>query len=467
VSSRRSPAVVIACALLAGCAATPMPELPASDVPQGWLRNGSGTDTWPESDWWRNFDTAELDDVIVQVEQRNLDLQSNERNLRLAQLTLRDAGFDLWPTPVVSFGASENYAGIKPPAGDYTDGGSELYDLSASIVYSDILSKPTEWDAAQAQYQSSTALAADVRLNTLGTAASTYFRILLLRDRIVAAEQNVANAEAISRIVQARVEAGTVNRIELLQQQIAVQQERNSLASLRQDEFAARSALALLVAESVGDFDVSLATLEQVNIPEVEPGLPSSLLQRRPDIVQAEANLALARADVDLARLAYLPNISLTGSAQLGSTSLGDLLSDGSAAVSASASLSQLLLDNGARGRNVERRRLELDTALAGYRETVIGAFNEIEVALGNIELLQALATVAADDLQRAEESFRIAEARYREGVSDFQTVLISQNQLFNSRNNYYDNKLARLNAVIGLYQSLGGGWQSQLDAAE
>ncbi|MDH4127022.1 MAG: TolC family protein, partial [Gammaproteobacteria bacterium] len=227
-----------------------------------------------------------------------------------------------------------------------------------------------------------------------------------------------------------------------------------------------RSALALLVADSVTAFDVSATTLDQVRIPEVQPGLPSSLLQRRPDIVQAEADLALARADVDLARLAYLPNISLTGSAQLASTSLGDIVNDGTTAVTASASLAQLLLDNGGRGRNVERRRLELESSLASYRETVIGAFNEIEVTLGNIELLDALGVVAADDLRRAEESFRIAEARYREGVADFQTVLISQNQLFNSRNNFFDNKLARLNAVIGLYQALGGGWQAQqLDA--
>lgn len=465
----RAPHIVAACCasvLLGACAATPMPELAATDVPVTWLRGANDADSWPELNWWQNFQASELDAVITQVEQRNLDLQSNERNLRLAQLALRDAGFDLWPTPVVSFGASTAYAGIKPDAGDYTDGGSDLYELSAGIVYSDILSKPTNWDAAQARYRSSLALAADVRLNTLGTAASTYFRILLLRDRIVAAEQNVANAEAITRIVEARVDAGTVNKVELLQQQIAVQQERNSLASLRQDEFAARSALALLVADSVTAFDVSATTLDQVRIPEVQPGLPSSLLQRRPDIVQAEADLALARADVDLARLAYLPNISLTGSAQLASTSLGDIVNDGTTAVTASASLAQLLLDNGGRGRNVERRRLELESSLASYRETVIGAFNEIEVTLGNIELLDALGVVAADDLRRAEESFRIAEARYREGVADFQTVLISQNQLFNSRNNFFDNKLARLNAVIGLYQALGGGWQAQqLDA--
>lgn len=455
-------AIGIACILTGGCVATPMPELPAEDVPDAWQRGDNVADTWPEPDWWRNFESAELTDVIASVEERNFDLQSNQRNLRLAQLALRDAGLELWPVPVVEFGAANDYAGIRIGDGDYADGSSQRYDLSAGFVYSDILSKPAEWQSAQARYQSSVALAAATRLNTLGTAASTYFQILLLRDRIVAAEQNVANAEAIARIVQARVDAGTVQRIELLQQQIAVQEERNGLASLRQQELEARAALALLVADSVDDFDVAGSTLENVQVPAIQPGLPSSLLRRRPDIVQAETNLAIARADVDLARLTYWPNISINGSASVSSDSLGDLLGDGTTAIGITASLTQLILDNGARGRNVERRRLELETALANYREAVIGAFNDIEVSLGNIELLEALGVVAAEDLQRAEESFRIAEARYREGVADFQTVLVSQVQLFSTRNAFLDNKLARLNARIAFYQALGGGWQSE-----
>jgi len=455
----------VACILIGGCVSTPMPQLPAEDVPDAWQRGTNQDDSWPELDWWKNFESDELTDVIALVEKRNLDLQSNERNLRMAQLALRDAGLELWPVPVVELGAADDYTGVKIGNGDYAGTNSENYDLGARFAYSDILSKPAAWQSAKARYQSSVALAADTRLNTLGTAASTYFRILLLRDRIVAAEQNVTNAEAITKIVQARVDAGTVNKIELLQQQIAQQQERNNLESLKQQEFEARAALALLVADSVHDFDVSAPTLENTQIPSLQPGLPSSLLRRRPDIVQAEANLAVARADVDLARLAYWPDLSITGSAGVSSNALGDLLNDGTTAVSVSASLVQLLLDNGARGRNVERRRLELETALADYRKAVIGAFNDIEVSLGNIELLDALGVVAADDLGRAEESFRIAESRYREGVADYQTVLVSQNQLFSSRNAFLDNKLARLNAVIAFYQALGGGWESEFQA--
>ena len=120
----------------------------------------------------------------------------------------------------------------------------------------------------------------------------------------------------------------------------------------------------------------------------------------------------------------------------------------------------QTLLDNGQRFRNIDQARLSMENSLATYRKTVLGAFNEIEVLLSNIQLLEAQGQTAFGNLGAAEEAFRIAEVRYREGVSDYQTVLQTQNTLFSSRNAWLDNKLLQLNAMVGLYQALGGGWQ-------
>ena len=126
------------------------------------------------------------------------------------------------------------------------------------------------------------------------------------------------------------------------------------------------------------------------------------------------------------------------------------------------ASLVQTLLDNGQRFRNIDQARITMENSLNNYRRAVIGAFNEVEVLLSNIQLLQAQGVVAFQNLQAAEESFRIAQARYEEGVADFQTVLTSQNTLFSTRNSYLDNKLLQLNAMVGLFQALGGGWQAE-----
>ena len=459
------PATIVFGGIFAGCSSTALPALPEGDVPDAWLGPVQAeADVWPALDWWSNFQSEELSDLMVTIEERNLDLANNQRNLQRAQIALRDAGFDLYPSPVLQAGAGTQYSGAKLAGGSFSGSSSSSADLSLGIVYTDILSKPAAYDAAVSRYDSSVALAADTRLNTLGTAASTYFRILLLRDRITAARLNLENAEAIAKIVDARVDAGTVTPIDGLQQRIAVQRQTNNIRSLLQQELAARSSLALLLADSVNDVNVEAATLEDISVPLVRPGLPADLLARRPDIVQSEADMRISRANVDLVRTAYLPNISLTGSAGIVGDSLGDLFDADDAFASATASIVQTLLDNGTRGRNLDRSRLDLETSLASYRRTVIVAFNEIEVSLANIELLDALAQFAIDDLARAEEAFRIAEVRYREGVDDYQTVLTTQITLFSVRNDYYDNKLARLNAIVALYQALGGGWNLSAD---
>jgi len=447
--------------ILAACSGTPVPELPSSDVPAAWENSSAeSVQTWPTTDWWTAFNDAGLNDMVAQLEARNLDLVTNRATLLQARLVLREAGFDLFPSPAVSLGADWNYSGTEPDGGNYEDHSTSSADLSLGVIYSDILAKPTEYSIAKAEYLASVANAVETRLNTLATAASTYFQVLLLRDRIRTAESNVANAEAIARIAETRSAVGVITALDALQQRIAVDNEKANLRSLRQSEYAATAALALVLAESVQDIDIAVTTLEGVAVPRVAPGLTSDLLVRRPDIVRARAELVQSAKGIDLARLEFLPVINLTGSASLISGSLRNLLDSADLFVNASAGIVQTLLDNGSRSRNLKRARLSLESALANYRKTAIAAFNEIEVSLSNIETLQELGDVAARNLSVAEEAFRIAEVQFREGAVDYQNVLVAQTTLFDSRNAYLDNKLTRLNAIIALYVALGGGWQ-------
>jgi outer membrane protein TolC len=210
----------------------------------------------------------------------------------------------------------------------------------------------------------------------------------------------------------------------------------------------------------VQGFDIAGQTLQNVEVPRVQPGLPSELLARRPDLYEAEMSLRGAAVNVSIVRRQLFPQISLTASASSSSFELTNVLaSPAQSFAGISASFVQLLLDNGQRRRNIEQSKLLLESSLSSYRRAVLGAFNEVEVALSNIQLLEELAEVAASSLAAAEESFRIAEVRYREGVADFETVLVSQNSLFNTRNAFLDNKLQRLNAIVAFYQALGGGW--------
>jgi outer membrane protein, multidrug efflux system len=450
-------------AALAGCATMAPPPLEASDVPAGWI--GPVYDeaaVWPNTDWWNNFKDVELSAFIEEVKANNLDLANNRRNLESAQLTLREAGLARWPTPQVSIADGTSFSSTRIDGATVSSGNiPEDTQLVASFNFGSLLTKPATYARDLTDYESRVAQAADVAMNTLGTATSTFFQLLLIRDRIVAARQNLENAEVIGRIAQARLDAGVSVPIDTLQQQIQIEQQRNALQSLIQSDFAARASLAVLVGRHVQGFDIAGQTLQNVEVPRVQPGLPSELLVRRPDLYQAEATLRGDAISVTIVRRSLFPQISLTGSASASSASLADIVSSPARSTfGVSASLVQLLLDNGARRRDIEQSKIFLESSLASYRRAVLGAFNEVEVALSNIQLLDAQAEVAASSLGAAEEAFRIAQARYEEGVADYQTVLQAQNTLFSSRNAFFDNKLQRLNAILSFYQALGGGWE-------
>lgn len=462
--SMRSFLFSLACMVsLVSCTLTELPQLSDADVPENWQGPVvEEADIWPETDWWNAFNDEELSNIISQVQENNLDLENNRRNLESAQIALREAGFNLLPAPLVNLGTGASYNETRVDGSETSSSPNEPFSLGATFTYNDILSKPAAYDRAVADYDFRVAQVADVALNTLGTAASTYFQLLLTRDKVEASMQNVENAEAIYRIAQARVDAGVAVPIEALQQQIALDRERNNLRSFIQNDLATRSSLALLLGRSLQNFEVAGQTLQNIEVPLVKPGLPSELLVRRPDLVQAEANLRSARASVDIVKTDLFPQISLTGGINASSTSLSELVSDPDTILNINANLIQTLLDNGQRFRNIDQARITMENNLNNYRRAVIGAFNEVEVLLSNIELLEAQGVVALQNLEAAEEAFRIAELRYQEGVADFQTVLIAQNTLFSTRNSYLDNKLLRLNTITGLFQALGGGWQAE-----
>mgnify|MGYP000076244785 CR=1 FL=1 len=461
MSTLRNPWLFFAALALAGCA-TELPQLPPADLPSEWQGERNSSAQWPEADWWQRFETPELVQLLEQVRANNIDLANNRRNLQIAQLTLTGAGFDLWPSPSVTL----SHSGSRTGGSDIDTANSQSATLSGGLVYNGILGRPTQYDRARAEFASTRAAIVDAALATYCTASNAYFQLLLIRDQIAAAEKNLDNAQTILAIAESRVNAGADTPLEALQQRIAVEKQRNNLRNLQQDELAARASLALLAGTGLADFGVEGQSLERVAVPDIGAGVPSDLLLRRPDLVQAEAQLRSSRADVDLARLAYLPDIGLTATGNSASDALDALLSAPATTVTASASLVQSLLDNGARRRATEQSRLRLENALADYRNAVLGALNEVEIALGNIALREAQAQVAADDLARAEEAFRIARVRYSAGADGYQALIDTQNTLFEARTSYLQNKFNRLNSLIGLYQALGGGWRSGDDGA-
>lgn len=441
-------------ALAGACTHTPA-GLAGGDVPPAW--QGPAAQSAPEAsrNWWNGFDSYELSALLVQAEASSFDVQTAALRVIEAEARAQSAGATLWPR--AGFSASANRRGDfqnSPKANSYS--------ASASLSYEADL-----WGRLRANRRGAlAALAASrydratVGIDTAAGVAGTYFQVLALRDRLKTARANLDIAEQVLRIVTSRVNAGAAPPLDLRQQEAAVAQQRSTIPPLEQQEREALASLALLLGRSATGFKVATLSLGTIALPSVAPGLPADLLRRRPDIASAEANLTATAADTDAARASFLPSIELTSSTGVASAALKTLLEPASAAWSIGASVGQAIFDAGARDADLKGARAREQEAWLAYRQTVLTAFSEVDLALSDI---QALAQQRADretQVAAAREAYRIAQIRYREGVDNLEATLQAQSALFGAEDSLTQIKLAQAQAAITLFRALGGGWQ-------
>jgi len=418
--------------------------------------DASNEGDWPTINWWQQFNSDELNQYIEIVQAQNLDLDNNRRNLQLAQIDLREAGFNLIPIPSLSLGMDRE-----------TGTESDDYSLTLSLAYGSILSRPLNYQAARFSYSQREAQLLDISMNIISTASSAYFQLLLARNKIEATELNLQNARTILNIVHSRVEQGVSLPIEELRQTITVQGIEGQLLQLRQDEFALLSALSIMAGQTLNDVAFDGTSIDPIEIPRASMGVPSGLLERRPDLIESRAALQRANSNLNIANVSLLPNLSINGISTNTENSISDLSQTENFENRLNINLDQLLFFNGDRQRNIQRNNLLLENALNNYRSTVISAFNEVQVLINDQILLEELYDINLSQLYLAEESFRVSQARYSEGLDEFETVLNTQNTLYQQRIDVLNTKVQRLNASIALYIAAGGGWDSSMATAD
>jgi outer membrane protein, multidrug efflux system len=439
-----------AAGFLTACATGPTPTLKTGDVPATFEQMAAPkAPIWPAADWWRGFASTELDSLIAGAQANNLDLAAAEARVLQADARARQAGAALLPAVALSANATRqtHSSGFGVSLG-------ASYELDFWGRNHDIL------NAALAASHASRADGETVALTALSSVADTYFQLLSLRERLAIANLNLQNAQTVLTLTEAKVRDGIATPLDLAQQRATVAGLQASIPSLEQQALAARDALAVLLGRPPEGFDVAAKDLEAIAVPEVAPGLPSELLIRRPDVVSAEANLKAAHADVAAARAAFFPTISLTGSGGLSSASLSGLLANPLSSFSLGASLFQTIFDAGSLAAQSEQARAREQELLATYRAAALNAFSETETALGSIGNLADQEAYQTEQEAQSEQAFNIAQVRYREGVSDFLTVLDAQRTLYSARDQLNQVKLARLEGAVALYKALGGGWQ-------
>jgi outer membrane protein, multidrug efflux system len=427
-------------------------------------RAGRGTSAPPALDWWRGFRSGELTRLIEEAQANNADISIAIARIIEADALSKLAGAPLLPT------LTANLQGLRSrPSQTTGPGGTGGGGPSERELYTAVLNASYEIDfwgknRAASLAAEETAVASRfnkevVVLSTIASVGNAYFLVLGSQDQLRVARNNLAAADRILTLIKQRFEAGTASQLDVAQQEALVATVRATIPvfdlTLRQNI----ATLAVLIGRAPAELTVKGGSLFRLATPRVTPGLPSELLFQRPDIRAAEANLASSEASVESARAAFFPSISLTGQGGYQSAVFKLLFRPESALYQIAANLAQPILD-GARleGQLEFAKGVQLEM-LETYRKAVLSAFGDVERALIAVADTAEQERLQQQAVASARRAFEIAEIRLREGTVDLVTVLQTQQTWFTNENNLNVARLARMQAILSLFQALGGGW--------
>jgi outer membrane protein, multidrug efflux system len=298
-----------------------------------------------------------------------------------------------------------------------------------------------------------------VTLTTIVTVANTYFAVLAAQDQLRVARNNLAAAERILTLIKQQFAGGTASQLDLSQQEALVASVRASIPPLEVTLRQNIAALSVLVARAPANFNVKGGGLAQIAVPRVTPGLPSELLYQRPDIRQAEAQLASSNFSVESARAAFFPQIQLTASTGLQSAALASLFGPGAWFYTLTAGLTQPIFDGFLLESQLKQAKGVQLQNLQAYRKAVLSAFSNVEQALVALAQFTRQEKLQIDAVTASRKAFDVSETQFRGGTVNLLTVLQTQQTLFTNENTLVLVRLSKLLAASSLFQALGGGW--------
>ena len=455
----QSASVAVLALAVSGCITAPPPALKLADLPKAFTAPiPEGAPAWPQPDWWKGFGSDEMTGIVADARADNLDLAEAASRVLEAQAEVDIARATLFPSIGVS--GSVLHAGAKTGKPVNTFGASLSASYQQNLFGGNIDSVRQALESAK----SAKFAEQSVELTITSDTADAYLNVLALRERLKIANDNIKAAKEVLGVTQAKVENGVSSRLDLAQQTAQLASQEAQIPRLEEQEREARYTLALLLARVPEGYDVTAKDLSGITPPAVAPGIPSDLLRRRPDIAEAEAQLAAAHANLDAAHAAFFPSIDLTGSAGYASTALSTLFHGSNLAWSLGGSLLETIFNGGERIGEMRLARAQQEELISSYRATVLQAFSDVETALGQVSSLAEQEKYTKEEVDNAAEAFRISEIQYREGVADLLAVLQSQQTLFTAEDTLVQIKLARIQAEVGLYNALGGGWTEDAD---
>jgi multidrug efflux system outer membrane protein len=450
--------------LLSACTLGPEHQRPEVALPGAYAGAEAADAALLSTDWWTLFNDAELNRLVAAALERNRDIAQAVARVEQAEALLREAGALRWPQVDLHAGgtrlrSSGTTFGTALPDG--AEGNDFRLALSTSFEL-DFWGRLRRADEAARAQALATRYARDtVRLTIAGLTAQSWFALRSLDGQIAATAETLKTRDDSLRLQRLRLQAGNISRLDVDQSEILRVEAAVQLRELQRQRALTASQLGVLTGQP-GLTLTGAPLLAEMPLPVPPPGLPSRLLERRPDVQQAEQSLAAASALVGVARAAQFPTLTLTGIYGGQSAELGDVLDSPSRIWSLGLNLVTPLFDAGRLAAQYDAAEARQREAIAAYQATAERAFRDVADALADLEAARS----GRADLQiRADattSALKLAQARYDAGYSGFLELLEAQRSAQSARIDLVRNRQAQLAASVALMQSLGGGWQAQ-----
>ncbi len=469
VNYARANAVVgaVMLALTGGCLVGPnyvrpaAPSTPAFKEAGDW-KPAQPSDAVSRGKWWEIFGDARLNALADQVDVSNQNVRGAEARLRQAEALVEQSRSGLWPTLAISASATRSRSPNVAGASGNSPVPVNVYNLPLTASWA-----PDLWGSVRrtiegniANAQTSAANLANVRLLAQSQLAINYFQLRVLDTRRRLLDESVAAYRKSLELTRNRYNAGVAARVELVQAEQQMKSTQAQAIDVGVQRAQVEHAIAILIGRPPAELAI-VAEAAPLAIPAIPAGVPSELLERRPDIAAAERQMAAANAQIGVAKAAFFPSLTLSASTGFRSNSIADWLTIPSRFWSVGPALAETLFDGGARRAVSKQAQAAYDVNVATYRQTVLTAFQQVEDNLAALRILEQEAAVQAEAVQAARQSTELTLNQYKAGTVNFLNVVIVQTAQLNNEAAAVNLLGQRLVAAVTLVQALGGGWST------
>jgi len=458
----------------AGCAVGPNYHRPTAADPakfkeaEGW-KPAEPREAASGTDWWSIYGDATLDSLEKQIDISNQTLKASEAAWRQATALVSQARAGLFPTIGVSATATRSggpggrataaatggtVAPLTHPVNEFELVGTATWDID---IWGKIR-RTIESDVANAE--ASEADLAAARLSAQAALAADYIELRVADEQQQLLAKTVAGYQRSLEITQNQYHVGIVAKADVITAQAQLGGAQSQLIAIGVTRATLEHAIAVLIGKAPADFSLPSATLG-ATVPVIPTGVPSSLLERRPDVSGAERRMAAANAQVGVAIAAYFPDLTLNGTYGFASNVASGLVHASNNFWSVGGALNETLLDSGARPAQVRQARAAYDATVANYRQTVLTAFQQVEDELATLRILEQQVEVQEQTVKSADLSVQLTLNQYRAGTVAYTSVVTAQALALGDAQTLLTIRQNRLVASVALIQALGGGWEA------